>query len=110
MMPREWEQRIKDIVEACLSIKRVVTGISYEEFIGDFRNLKAVCYDFIVIGEAVKDLPGDILKKFPDVNWRRYARFRDVLTHRYFDTSAVIVWEAAKDDVDLLLKAAQKLI
>lgn len=43
------------------------------------------------IGEAVKDLPPDLLAAAPSIPWRKIAGMRDQLAHRYFDTSHTIV-------------------
>ena len=44
---------------------------------GVFRNLE-------VIGEAVKNLPDDIKKDYPEVEWRKIAGLRDILIDAYF--------------------------
>ncbi len=70
----------------------------------------AVRVRLIEIGEAIKDIDGELLAREVDVPWQDIARMRDHLTHRYFDTAHSVV--AATDDTDLppLAAAVRRLI
>lgn len=109
-MPREWELRLRDILNACYAIITVVRGITFEDFVNDQRNPDSVSYNFIVIGEAIKDLPNEITDQFPNIKWKEYAKFRDFLAHRYFDTDINMVWEAANTDTYTLVKIIEELL
>ncbi|KLU63484.1 hypothetical protein CEB3_c01510 [Peptococcaceae bacterium CEB3] len=38
-MPREFELRLQDILKACYTIISIVEGITFDDFIGDQRNV-----------------------------------------------------------------------
>ena len=59
---------------------------------GVFRNLE-------VIGEAVKNLPDDIKKDYPEVEWRKIAGLRDILIHAYFGVDLEVIWDIVKNKV-----------
>lgn len=65
----------------------------------------AVIFCFLVIGEAIKQLDEEMTALHPQIPWRQYARFRDVLIHQYHSTEIIIAWQAAQDDLPAL-KAA----
>ncbi len=109
-MPREWELRLRDILNACCAIITVVKGITFDDFINDQRNPDSVSFNFIVIGEAIKDLPEDMTEKFPNIKWKDYAKFRDFLTHRYFDVDINIIWEASNSDTYILVNMIEELL
>jgi hypothetical protein len=44
----------------------------------------ALLYRLLVIGEAVKALPHELLDRESDVPWREVARLRDLLAHHYY--------------------------
>jgi uncharacterized protein with HEPN domain len=44
-----------------------------------------------VIGEAIKNLPGDLKERYPKTDWKKIAGFRDVLTHAYFGVKPTIL-------------------
>jgi len=59
----------------------------------DQESLEPICWSF-VIGEAVKALPKDLLDRHPAVDWKGFARFRDVLAHQYFRIQPTLLWKA----------------
>jgi uncharacterized protein with HEPN domain len=40
-----------------------------------------------IVGEAIKNLPEDFKKKFPEVSWKNIAGMRDILIHEYGESS-----------------------
>jgi uncharacterized protein with HEPN domain len=63
----------------------------------------------IEIGEALKDLPPELLATEPDLPWQDIARMRDRLAHRYFDTSHAIFAATVDNDLPLLQAAVNRL-
>ncbi|HEC86588.1 MAG TPA: DUF86 domain-containing protein, partial [Thermoplasmatales archaeon] len=59
---------------------------------GVIRNLE-------IIGEAVKNLPDDIKKDYPEVEWRKIAGLRDILIHAYFGVDLEVIWDIVKNKV-----------
>ncbi len=51
-----------------------------------------------IIGEAVKNLPDDLKKDYPEVPWRDMAGMRDIVVHQYFGVDLEFVWQAATKD------------
>jgi uncharacterized protein with HEPN domain len=58
----------------------------------------------IAIGESLKNLDkitnGELLPKYPQVDWKKAIGLRDIISHHYFDISA----EAIFDVCDTKLK------
>jgi uncharacterized protein with HEPN domain len=89
------KERLQDLRTAIDRIRRVVAGLdqtSFEQM--DQEALIPICWSFVVIGEAIKVLPGDLLSRHPAVDWRGFARFRDVLAHQYFRIEPTLLWQA----------------
>lgn len=59
----------------------------------------AVVRNFQIIGDAVKDLSDGLRKHSPDVPWQDVARFRDRVTHDYFDVDMIKVWGIIENDL-----------
>ncbi len=64
----------------------------------------------IEIGEAVKALPDDLLDREPDIPWDQITGMRDLLAHRYFDTSHAILQATVEHDIPELDRAVNFML
>ncbi len=60
---------VKDILLNMRDAEDFIRGLSYEEFAGDKKTFNAVVRALEVIGEAAKNVPGTVRKKYPAVPW-----------------------------------------
>lgn len=56
------------------------------------EKLDGVCMQFMAIGDALKKVDriteGQLLARFPEVDWKGAMGFRDLIAHQYFDIDA----------------------
>lgn len=75
--------------------------------------LDAICMMLIAIGENLKNIDkitnGELLKKYPDVDWKGAMGMRDIISHRYFDLNSEIVFSTCKDRVPGLIKKVNEI-
>ncbi len=83
----------KDILNALDRIIVFTQDMTYESFVADEKTMNAVIFNFLVIGEAVKLLPQNVIDEHPNVPWRQIAGMRDKLTHAYFSIEYELVWK-----------------
>lgn len=54
----------------------------------------------IAIGESLKNLDkitdGELLKRYPDIDWTGAKGMRDIISHHYFDLNAEVVYDVCK--------------
>ncbi|MCK9630212.1 MAG: DUF86 domain-containing protein [Methanoregula sp.] len=62
----------------------------------------AVVRNFEIIGEAVKNLSGDLKARYPETDWKSVAGFRDMLIHGYFGIDLEILWDIIVNKIPLL--------
>ena len=60
-MPRDWKFRIEDILDSIVRIQRYIKGMSFDQFSQDEKTIDAVLRNFGIIGEAVRNIPEEIL-------------------------------------------------
>lgn len=101
-MPRDDAARVRDILEACARIVKCTTGLTADLFASDDVRVRAVLYDFAVIGEAAKGVSTTLRTRHADVPWSEMAGMRDVVIHQYFGIDAAIVWRAATVSVPMV--------
>ena len=83
-MSRDYRPYLADMRRSCERIVKYADGFSYEQFLADERTYDAVLRHLIVIGEAIKQIPEQFREQHSQVEWRRIARFRDLVIHHYF--------------------------
>jgi len=89
---------LQDILDAMDDIESYVMGMTFEEFETDKKTFDAVVRNLGVMGEAVKNLPGELKRDHPDVPWRDVAGMRDKVIHAYFGVSQQIIWHTIHAD------------
>jgi uncharacterized protein with HEPN domain len=93
MSERSDRDLLSDIKEAAQRIATYTTGMTYNAFLGDTKTQDAVIRNLEIIGEATKNLSGELRAKYPDLPWKGMAGVRDRLIHDYFGVNLDIVWQ-----------------
>lgn len=109
-MKRDAVLFLQDIIEAVESIFDFIKGYDYNSFIQDDKTFSAVIRKFEIIGEAVKNLPEDIITNNPGLPWSYMTKMRDRLTHGYFDTDPEIIWETINTNLKDIPPGIKKII
>ncbi|SMO88527.1 HepT-like ribonuclease domain-containing protein [Gracilimonas mengyeensis] len=86
------------------------SGLNYNNFVKDEVRKRAYIRSLEIIGEAVKNLPKELLREYPDINLKGAARIRDRLIHGYFDIDYAIVWDVIQKDIPKLQQQINFLI
>jgi uncharacterized protein with HEPN domain len=100
-MKREIGDYIQDVVENMDAALAFISNTTYDEFVKDVKTNYAVVRAIEIIGEAVKNIPEDVRKKYPEIPWRKMAGMRDKISHEYFGVSLERVWEVVKKGYSL---------
>lgn len=95
-MKRDYRLYIDDILEAIRKIEKYTEGLTIEEFFRDDKSIDAVVRNFLIIGEAVKNIPDDVRENYPNIPWKAMAGMRDKLIHEYFGIKYDVVWDTIK--------------
>jgi uncharacterized protein with HEPN domain len=93
---------LADVYIALVHIREFVAGMNRDEFVSDEKTHSAVLLKLMVIGEAIKRLSPDFRTAHPQVNWKDYAGFRDVLIHQYDDVNLGTVWDVVANELPAL--------
>lgn len=76
--------------------------------------LDAIGMMLIAIGENLKKIDyktnGELLKRYPSVNWKGAKGMRDILSHHYFDLDAHAVFSICQTNIPELASVIQTMI
>jgi len=109
-MKRDYRVYLRDILQAFHNAQQFVEGLSYEKFITDRKTISAVIRELEIVGEATKQIPASIKKKYPNIPWSDMSGMRDKLIHFYFGVDMEIVWETVKVRIPELEPLIEKVL
>ncbi|MFH1422291.1 MAG: DUF86 domain-containing protein [Planctomycetota bacterium] len=101
---------LQDILDALDAIDTFLRGKSKEDFFQSDLLQSAVVRKLEIIGEASKNISGELKKKYPAIQWRNIAGMRNILIHKYFGINIERVWETTQKYVPELKKQIAGII
>lgn len=101
---------LEDILKSAAKISRYTAGMSFEDFLADERTLDAVVRNLEIIGSAAKNVPPEVRERYRDIEWRKIAGLRDILSHTYFKVSEAILWDVVQNGVPPLAEKVLQIL
>jgi uncharacterized protein with HEPN domain len=96
---REIADYLRDILDAIQKIERFVGEMDFAQFAGDEKTVFAVIRGLEIVGEAAKNVPKAVQRRYPTVPWREISGIRDKLTHGYYSVNLRVVWKTIQEDL-----------
>lgn len=94
------KERIIHILQAIDAIHAFMQGVEEASFLRDLQKQSAVQYQFLIIGEAIKQIDISILEKYA-YPWHIPRSFRNFIIHEYHGIQLNRVFQATHDLVTL---------
>lgn len=110
-MSRNEEDRLRDIKDAVAAIREHLARTGEEPADEDAALLHdALLFQFVVIGEAVKNLAPETRESEPGIPWADVAGLRDLIAHEYFRIEIDRVIAIVERDLSPLEQAIDRLL
>lgn len=92
---------LNDILRAIRLIERSTKSKNFKEFESDKELIDATSMRLQIIGESISKLDKSIKEKYKEVNWQKYLKIRNIISHAYFTVNPEILWSIVKSIPDL---------
>ena len=109
MSPRDWRDRIRDILDAIAEIQQFTRGMDYVTFKEDDKSIRAVEMNFIIIGEAANQIPEEVEEKYTAIPWTLMRAMRNRIVHVYFKVDEKLMWDTIQTDLPPLISRTRKI-
>lgn len=96
-MKRSYREFLQDILDAITEIESFIDGISFDTFQSDRAKVLAVVKLLEIVGEAVKNIPDEQRRFYPEISWRSITGMRNILIHEYWQIDVEVLWSTIPD-------------
>lgn len=107
---RSYIDYLRDILEYATVARDLLGDMPLEEFEADRRSHLAVVRALEIIGEAARQVPDAIRRRYPEVPWADVIGMRHKVIHGYFGVDLRVVWETVHEDLPSLQEAAARML
>ena len=107
---RDYNLFLEDILAAIQKVERYVKNLTFKELCKKDMAIDAIVRNLEIIGEASKNVPEKVKRKYPFVEWKEAIGFRNVLVHDYFGIDLEAVWDTIKNNLPSLKENIKKVL
>ncbi|MBM2816916.1 MAG: hypothetical protein HW421_3678 [Ignavibacteria bacterium] len=93
-----------DIYHQTRMVKKFISNVKFEDFNSNTQLFYAICRTLEIIGEATKNLPKEMISHYPDIEWSKMAKLREIIIHHYTGLDEKVIWDICKIDIKDLQK------
>lgn len=87
---------LKEIISMIEKIENSMINKTLEDFVNDSNLFDATLMRIHFIGETIKSVPFSVKKDYKKIRWRKFARLRNIIGHRYSNVNKNIIWDVIK--------------
>ena len=109
MRNKEYMTFIK-MIEYIDKALKYTKGYTFEEFIKDDKTIDATIFSISQIGELVKNISKETMKKYSTIEWNMIKGLRNRIVHDYEGVNLKSIWYVLKKDIIDLKDNLQEII
>jgi uncharacterized protein with HEPN domain len=109
---------LQQVFEATQKIEqrfeRIETVSDFTDSAFGMERLDSICMLLIAIGESLKNIDkitsGELLRQYPEVDWKGAKGLRDIIAHQYFNIDAEEIFWVCERHIPPLSAIIKKMI
>jgi len=102
--------RLGHMRDEIASIQAELKDVDRSGFTQNYLLVRAAERALLIISEAAKALPGGLVARYPEIDWRGVRGLGDVLRHDYSIVDADTLWEILTGKVPQLAEVVRPMI
>jgi uncharacterized protein with HEPN domain len=102
--------RLQHILDSIRKIEIVLDGLTYKNYLEDWKGQDIIIRNLEVIGEAARHVDDQLTAQYPEVAWRDARGMRNFLIHAYFQVDPDEIWKTVISDIPLLKQQINKIL
>ena len=102
--------RLEHILFHIRGVAETVGGIGFDTYASVYHMERTVERAVQIISEAVRALPPETTKRYPDIEWAKIAAIGNVLRHEYERVDPQTMWEIATVKLPELEKVVKQML
>ncbi|MGH7132784.1 MAG: HepT-like ribonuclease domain-containing protein [Phycisphaerales bacterium] len=110
MSPEAWHDRVAVMIEDIDRIAAFIGPLTRDQFPADEKAVFAVCYAFVRLGQAVTNIPSDVIATNPQIEWGDIRHFRNFMVHVYLAVDPLRLFDTAVTDLPALRMKLEALL
>ena len=109
---------LQQVFEATQKIKqrfeRIETVSDFTDSDFGMERLDSICMLLIAIGESLQNIDkitsGELLRQYPEIDWKGAKGLRDIIAHQYFNIDAEEIFWVCEKHLPPLAQTVSKMI
>ncbi len=106
---RSYLDYIWDILNASEQAQKFIEEMDFTAFSEDTKTIFAVVRALEIIGEAARNIPPNLRRRYPRVPWREMLDMRNLLIHEYFGVDLEVLWRTVHEDLPPMREEVQRV-
>lgn len=90
---------IQKIIGYIDEIERYVDGLQAKDFLDDKKTIAACAFSVSQIGELVKEITEETIKKYKNIPWNSIRGMRNRIIHDYENVDLAVLWGTIKESL-----------
>ena len=98
------------MIEYAEKTLKYTEGYTYKQFEKDEKTIDATVFAISQIGELVKNISKETMKKYTNIEWNMIKGLRNRIVHDYEGISIKSIWDTINNDMEQLKSDIQEIL
>ena len=102
--------RLCHIRDEIANLLPIFEGVDFTTFATSYWRIRTSERAILIIAEAVKALPTELTRQYPEVEWHAIRGMGNILRHQYERVESEVLWRVIKESLPRLAPVVEQMI